>query len=250
MQSLFNQITAGTVNVTGNLTLNGNSVLTGFYTGDFFSDSFSANIKTVTGNYNFTNSDYAILFSGNNLTGTLPSASNYSGLIYQIKLITGSVILTGSQNIDNSNIYSSFSTDKGICLQSDGNQWWVINHSPTGLLTGSFYPLLTNPSGYLNNYNTQITGSLNITPSLLSGGFTLGLSPFYVYTGTGLATWNLPTINTSTGRMYFLKNRGNTLTITGAGSDQIFADTNYNSFSILSGQAFIVANDGNFWSLM
>ena len=143
-------LNTGVVHITGNETVSG---LKTFVSG-IFSAGFSQAIKTQSSNYNLTNLDSSILFSGNNLTGTLPSAATYSGQVYNIKLLTGSLTITGAQKIDNSNTYNSFTTDKGISVQSDGTQWWVINHSPTGLLTGSFYPLTGNPSGYIQDFTS------------------------------------------------------------------------------------------------
>lgn len=100
-----------------------------------------------------------------------------------------------------------------------------------GIGTGAFVLSLVQSSG-------------NITGSQI-----LGASPFYVFTGNS-ATWTLPSIASTIGRLYFIKNRGNSLTVAASGSDMVFVDASYPSYNIGAGQGNIFANDGNFWNVM
>jgi hypothetical protein len=111
---------------------------TGNYTlGNVFANNYGEGIKTVTGQYSLVLTDGAILFSGNNLTGTLPSASTVSGYSFIIKNIFGSLVLSGTQAIDGSSGIS-ISLNKAVSVVSDGTVWWVSSEPSTGLLTGVF----------------------------------------------------------------------------------------------------------------
>lgn len=170
------------------------SQLSGF---NLYSNTINLGIKTVTGNYTLTNSDFTVMFSGNNITGFLPSAILNSGIIYDVVNLFGNVVISGSQNINASNIYSDLSLNKGQQFQSNGTQWWIIRTTPTGGLTGQFYPLSSNPNGYITGitglntgnfitnsqtgnfafYSGILSKSIDITTPTTSDNFTM----FYTY---------------------------------------------------------------------
>ena len=96
---------------------------------------FANAIRTVTGNYDFNvggdASEYStLLFSGSNITGTLPNAIAFTdGLHYTFKQITnatGVVKGYGSQTIDGANTRTLSGQYKYVTVQSDGNNWYII----------------------------------------------------------------------------------------------------------------------------
>lgn len=82
---------------------------------------------------------------------------------------------------------------------------------------------------------------LNATSSIVSG-------VYYVNTG-GSISLNLDG-SPSNGRMYFIKNRGGTLTLSGANNIKFFTDVAKDTFSLMSGEAYIFMYDGYYWNVM
>jgi hypothetical protein len=82
---------------------------------------------------------------------------------------------------------------------------------------------------------------LNATSSIVSGAC-------YVNTG-GPISLNLDG-SPANGRMYFIKNRGGTLTLSGANNIKFFTDAPEDTFSLVSGEAYIFMYDGYYWNVM
>lgn len=85
-----------------------------------------------------------------------------------------------------------------------------------------------------------------------AGTLTLDVvTQFYVYTGSGLTTWTLPALSGNTGYHYNIKNesttRGATITLTRAGSDNIFYLSSVTTLTINPGETYNIDNDGSFW---
>jgi hypothetical protein len=100
-------------------------------------------------------------------------------------------------------------------------------------------------SGALN-----VNGAFNLSPAASSGSVSLGSKSFYVNTG-GNVTWTLPSIASSLGATYFVKNRGTgTITLNASGSDNLFFTGVQTSVAISPGEAYIVACDGSYWEVM
>lgn len=86
-----------------------------------------------------------------------------------------------------------------------------------------------------------------LSPFISNGNITLSNIPFYINTGNSICTWTLPSVSNSNGVVYQLKNRGNTITLTGTATDKIFAAYSVPSFVINSGEAYQLISDGQFW---
>lgn len=93
------------------------------------------------------------------------------------------------------------------------------------------------------------TSSSNPTPVVQSSTYTLASATNnYAFSGTVATTWTLPAISGNTGVELKIKNRGTvTLTITRAGTDQIYDTGLVTSVSILTGASATFVNDGTYW---
>ncbi len=133
------------------------------------------------------------------------------------------------------------------------------NLSTSQLILGSGLLTATGNSLYLNGSlvsPNNLTGSVtinstfNLQPFISGGNFTLANNPFYVNTGSLSNFWTLPSISSSTGRIYQLKNRGSGFTLTGQVGDGIFLDQKVLSFTVNSGDGYSVYNDGQIWNVL
>jgi len=69
----------------------------------------------------------------------------------------------------------------------------------------------------------------------------------YVNSG-GAPTWTLPAIANNTGLLYKIKNRGTgSITLTRAGSDQIYDTAAVSTLTITAGSSVDIVNDGTYW---
>ena len=94
--------------------------------------SFSAAIRSVSGNTTLTGDDFTIIKTGNgNATITLPAASGCTGRIYVIKRIsaTGTVTLASNGgSIDGGATLAVTATaNVAFMVQSDGTNWYTIS---------------------------------------------------------------------------------------------------------------------------
>jgi hypothetical protein len=83
-----------------------------------------------------------------------------------------------------------------------------------------------------------------------STGITLAGSVQYVFNGSSPATFTLPSLAANGARIYLIKNAGTssaTLTISRAGSDELWTTTNVSSFTISAGGSAVVAGSGFYW---
>ena len=191
------------------------------------------NNKSLSGNW--TQNSHAILNS-------LDSGNIQSQINIKYSSNNPSGFITGF----NSGLYV-LNANTGVFITT-GQTGSFGNAVNTGILTGVFYPLHSNPSGYLTAINT---GNFNIIPTLNNNNITIGSAPFYVFTGNSPIVWTLPLINNSTGNMYFLKNRGSaTITLSGNGSDNIYTDSGVNTLIINPGEAYTIANCGYYWDVI
>ena len=113
------------------------------------------------------------------------------------------------------------------------------------------YTLDVNGSGSFKS-GLSISGAFILTPIINSGSFTIGSNPFYIYTGASAGTGTMPSIGSSIGRAYFLKNRGaGTFTISGNSTDQFYyTGATTGSIPMANGQGFTVINDGTYWDVI
>jgi len=94
--------------------------------------SFSAAIRSVSGNTTLTGDDFTIIKTGNgNATITLPAASGCTGRIYVIKRIsaTGTVTLASNGgSIDGgATLAVTAAANVAFMVQSDGTNWYTIS---------------------------------------------------------------------------------------------------------------------------
>jgi hypothetical protein len=94
------------------------------------------------------------------------------------------------------------------------------------------------------------TQAIALSPALNSSSITLSRSPFYINNSTSNVTWTLPLISSCTGKVYQIKNRGAQVTLTGSSNDLFFAQYPVISFTVNSGEAYQLANDGTYWNIM
>jgi hypothetical protein len=137
---------------------------------------------------------------------------------------------------------NTLSTNKLILgsgvLSATGNQLYlnqlVISASSLSGITGT----------------VTVNQSFNMTPYNTGASFTLGNNPFYINTGSSAVTWTMPIISSSIGRMYQIKNRGNTITLIGQGADLFFSNGPVSNFAINSGEAYTIGNSSYYWEIM
>jgi len=73
----------------------------------------------------------------------------------------------------------------------------------------------------------------------------------WIFTGSTATTWTLPALSGNTDRIYRIKNRGSaTITLTRAGSDNLYTTASVTTLTINPGEAYEVVNDGSFWCIL
>ena len=153
-------------------------------------------------------------------------------------------------------IYDSAASRWKNRLLSDGitvsNTGAVTVNYPQSIATAAspiFAGLTINGPASING-NLNVNNGFNVLPSATSGSITLGSRSFYINSG-GAVTWTLPTVASSLGALYFIKNRGTgAITLNPSGSDYIYLTSIVSSLTINVGEAYIVACDGSFWQVM
>lgn len=97
--------------------------------------------------------------------------------------------------------------------------------------------------------NSNFGGTLSYSVTTSSAGtLTLGTGIVYVFTNT-TATWTLPAVSGTTGRVYFLKNRGsgNVTLGTNAAANELYDTAATNTLTILPGQSIMLISDGTYF---
>ncbi len=131
-----------------------------------------------------------------------------------------------------------------------------------GGFTGALLNDLNSVSGALQSQigsSTTISGGVfqsgqfnqyfSLLPSISNSILTLSNSPLYINTGLSAGLWKLPLISTCTGRVYQIKNRGFSLLLSGTNNDYIFSQYPSINFTVNSGDAYQVINDGYYWNI-
>jgi hypothetical protein len=158
-----------TPSATGNFITNG---MTGVLTGEFVrrneSGQFAASGNLTATGINLQNQ---INTHGHNYVTSLAATG-----ITNTGLFTGSVMLSGVGNIvvstgDNSQEVIRISGDTGAYINflTPSSTGGFVNSTQTGLLTNVFYPLNTNPAGYITSSSNVGVRSLQTTGAFPSG---------------------------------------------------------------------------------
>lgn len=98
-------------------------------------------------------------------------------------------------------------------------------------------------SGYVN-------GILNLNNNQSTTNLTLSNKPIYINNSLSQVNWILPSISQSTGINYFIKNKGNNIILSGNYPDLIYYQYPVINFTISSGEAYQLFNDGYHWNIM
>ena len=95
----------------------------------------------------------------------------------------------------------------------------------------------------------QFVQYFSISPAIKPATLTLSNSTFYINTGISPGIWTLPLISTCTGRVYQIKNRGYQLLLTGTNNDYLFGQYPVINYTVNSGDAYQIINDGFYWNI-
>lgn len=208
--------------------------------------STSGNLTTTGANlYNYlTNFSGIFNNSGTNWQNQLNAIVAGTG-----QFNFGSTISNPLTGLGTLNYIPKFVSNSGLINSTiyDNGNIGLNNISPISNLDVSGHILARNISGV----NLNLTGVLQITP-ILSSGVTLniGNNSFYVHTGYNSDLWLLPTLASSVGKFYFVKNRGNSFQISGQFNEKIFSDQIVDKMTFPSGDAYIFVNSTNVWEVM
>lgn len=251
LQTEINNVSGGAVILPPGLVYStGAQNLSGIYTfksGVNFNQNFNiANIFTYTGG---TNNLW--IRDINNMVSTLPcirqsfdenqmasiywdtnrsllDSATFSTVNWQTKLLSNSTGL-GYRTVDWGNRYLHDLNDTSNHIALDWGHYSISGN--WGIQSGIF------------------TENISLTPSIQPSNLTLSNAPFYINTGNSVVTWTLPAISATNGRVYQIKNRGNTINLTGTANDKIFAQYPVLNFTINSGEAYQLMNDGQYWNI-
>ena len=130
----------GSFNVNGVVRIEGDANFIGdfFVTGTSYIATSSlsttkVSYETKTGNYTINTSNLLILAdaSSNNITITLPTAVDNSGIFFGIKRIDNgsgnkTVTVTSSVNIDNQSSGIGLDAHASIFVLSNNSKWWIV----------------------------------------------------------------------------------------------------------------------------
>ena len=105
-------------------------------------------------------------------------------------------------------------------------------------------------SGKWHLQSGKFTETFELSPSVINSSINLSNSPVYINNSSSSINLTLPKISTCTGRIYFIKNRGGSITLTGFYGDYLFDAQQVINYQIPSGYANIVINDSQYWSIM
>lgn len=261
---------ADALNLSGNLFQTGDILnnkinnLSGYLTGAYLTGIVAGTNITVNNNLNGTytiNSTAA--GGGGGVTGI--GINNSTGITGYVNFVPfNNISMTQSGNNvyfdsnvtgvgdlyfpTNAGVVSAFEFPIGTGITSGTVESYSFNINYTPVAT--IYSEYNNQTG-VQNSSFIINEGFGLISSGLSAAATLGTKPFYIYNGTSPAIINLPAIDFCTGRMYFIKNRGATLTVTGNRlADTFFTTQVTKSLTINSGEAYILCNDGLYWEVM
>lgn len=119
----------------------------------------------------------------------------------------------------------------------------LTDESGTGAVVFGTSPTLTTPTITAPHFKTSVVSG---TTQTLDTTATV-----WIFSGSSAATWTLPALSGNTDLFYFIKNRGSaTITLTRAGSDNLYTTASVTSLVINPGEAYEISNDGSFWNIL
>lgn len=135
--------------------------------------------------------------------------------------------------------------------------FYGFHYKPTlSAILGKVYPILVETTTGLNGFGltspiaTVHNGGSSGWKTSTSSAGTLTLdktATTWVFTGT-TTTWTLPALSGNTDLTYLIVNRGSgNLTLSRAGSDNIYTTSSVTTVTISAGQKYLISNDGSFW---
>lgn len=255
-----NFVNTSMLNATGNIL----SIWTGSSTGIFYPMTGNPSgylTSSSTGNF------VTMGQTGNFIT------TNQTGAFSALSTQTGSYLFNTSVSSGVNQQFVSFPSNLGnnpyvICsLANSGTE--IISVQPSGIVSSGYWAQFSNTIDS-NHYtlttlaslssqtglattvvyqNPILTGQLSFSPTLISGNQSLSNQSFYVFTGS-VGIFTLPAISSCVGAFYFIKNKGTSLILSGQGSDTLYLDTSYPTFTVNAGESYIIANDGYNWNIM
>ena len=159
------------------------------------------------------------------------TSSHAPGEVFHIRATGGPVILDTGGNINLAGLGTPFTIQAG---------WTIsllrIDLGGTWIATGASAPFGGSRRVKLVSATTQ---TLDFTAAMWS------------FTGSTATTWTLPTLSTSIGNEYLIKNRGSAdITLQRAGSDNLYTTTAATSITITPGNSARIVNDGGYWSVL
>jgi len=93
--------------------------------------SCAATLTVITASTTLTNTTTSVLANASSaITITIPAATSCSGRFYHLKNMSGnsvSIVSSGGDIEGSSSPYSLSTKFQSITLQSDGNNWWIMN---------------------------------------------------------------------------------------------------------------------------
>lgn len=111
--------------------------------------------------------------------------------------------------------------------------------------TASYKPVVTDANG---NINKLAYWPASTEVFVTSSSLTLFVGGAYVFTGTSV-TWTLPAVNGTSGRIYYIKNRGSgNITLNAdSGSNEIYDSAPTNTITITPGNSARLVSDGTYF---
>jgi hypothetical protein len=217
------------------------SFITSGQTGNFLTTGQTGGFVTTGQTGSFATTGYVTGVSGYLRTLITSSSAGVGSLSVGGTLVSGSIIFSGVSGI---NIYTGTSNT----IYFSGSPTTISNVVyTTGDQTIIGYKTFNNSGNFSSGLS--LGGCLSLTSQTSASSFTLNNNPFYVHTGAA-AIWTLPTIASTIGRTYLIKNKGAALTLSGNGSDTLYSYQATGTFILNSGDASIIVNDGTNWSIM
>lgn len=138
-----------------------------------------------------------------------------------------------------------------LAYTTDTQQLYIGNGGDVSGNGGKLNVLTTNTGGFISGI--KINNNIDITP-IQNSGATLNLTSgsFYIHTGYSQDTWILPLASNAPGRFVFIKNKGNSIILTGNSSTEtLFTTSEVLNLTINSGESYIVASNSiNQWMIM